>query len=179
MWWVIGFLAAPALAIFMLVKGLSDLPNAWDAAHGHGQLGTLHVTSKSCSFHSFGGYRCTGLYGDYVSDDESTTVRHVFLDAIPRGAQVGGDVRVRYLAGRQAPVVYKAGGSSDWILIGGLMIAAVITLLVWSATVHARLRDESLPWMLKPWTKPTVIRDERSPDKTGHRRRPRKRRPRR
>lgn len=175
-WWFVAGVMAPALAIYMLVTGPGDLANAWKAAHGGGQLGTLHVTRKECGYHRVTGYICTGLHGDYTSDDRATFLQDAFLDGIPRGARIGSDVKVRLLGERNPTIVYRASGSHEWLLIGALLLAALAALSVWALTVTARLRGQYLPWMIRPWTKPRVGRDPRSPDKTGHRRRRRKRR---
>lgn len=173
-WWGMAYVVAPFLAIVMLWIGGGQISDAWSAAHGGGQLGILHVTSRECSYHRFGGYRCSGLFGNYTSADGATTLHHAFLDAVPHHAGVGSDLTVRWLGERNPAIVYTATGSHEWLLIAALMLAAVITLGVWSIAVYARTHGRYPPWMTKPWAKPPPIRDQRAADKTGHLRRRRK-----
>jgi hypothetical protein len=142
--WLLGFVVAPAMAVFLLVVAGPDLGDAWSAAHGGGLLGTLHVNSVEC------GRAGCSLDGGYTSQSGDTRVPHVHLDADPHGAGVGSDVPVRYFPGHVA--VYTSSGSHEWIIIAVLLLASAVGLVVWTLTVCARGLGIWLPWMDKPVT---------------------------
>ena len=76
-------------------------------------------------------------------------------------------MRVRFTDQRHPPIVYKASGSHEWLLIATFMLAAVGAFMVWGLTVRARLTGRLLPWMLDRF-RFRMPRATRAPDKTGH-----------
>jgi hypothetical protein len=170
-WWALGYLFTPVAGVLILISTSGRIGGAWDAAHGGGLLGSLQVQREDCSYHAVGGNQCTGLYGAFQSDDGTVSLPNAFLDGIPAGAGPGSDVRVRFTGQRHPPIVYKASGSHEWLLIAAFMLAAIGGFVVWGLTVRARLQGRFLPWM---WDRPRSRspRDARAPDKTGHTERP-------
>jgi hypothetical protein len=129
------------------------------------------VQREECSYHRVGGNQCTGLYGSFQSDDGTVSLPSAFLYGIPAGAGPGSDLRVRFTGQRHPPIVYKASGSHEWLLIAAFMVAGVGALIVWGLTVRARLTGRLLPWMLdRPQFR--TPRATRAADKTGHNDRP-------
>jgi hypothetical protein len=171
MWWALGYLLVPVASVFILISTSGSIGGAWDAAHGGGLLGTLQVQREACSSHAVGGNQCTGLYGSFQSDDGTVSLPSAFLDGIPAGSGPGSDVRVRFAGQRDPPIVYKARGSHEWLLIAAFMLVGAAGLIMWGLTIAARVQGRLLPWILdRPRFRSP--RATRAPDKTGHNGRP-------
>jgi hypothetical protein len=136
-WWGFSRVLVPVLAAVTLFFGLQDIGPAWSAAHGGGRPGTFAATERSCST---GKITTCGFFGTYVSDDGTVRLSWVWLDEPPRGLEEGDTTPVVYAGGRSRPTVYAAYRSTEWLIIGGLGVVAVVALAVWARTVLSDIR---------------------------------------
>ena len=74
------------------------------------------------------------------SDDGTVRLSRVWLDEPPRGLAEGDTTPVVYAGGRSRPTVYAAHRSTEWLIIGGLVVVAVVALAVWVRTVLSGIR---------------------------------------
>jgi hypothetical protein len=125
--WFYEDVLVPGLALVVVFFTVQDLPTAWRAAHGGGRPGTFVALERSCGHHS----HC-GFYGDYESADRTVRLAHVWLDEPPRDLVVEGSTDVVWVHGRDPQVVFRARGSYEWLLIAGLLVAA-LGALGWTA----------------------------------------------
>jgi hypothetical protein len=170
----------PILAVYLVVTAPSFLPSALAAARGHGTVGLLHVTARDCEWHRVGGEVCT-LRGTFVAADGRTRLPNASLDADPDGASVGDDVHAVWEGERNPNVVYIPHSPLEFVVGVGLVTASVVGLMVWAATIRARLQGRR-PWRMFEIPRYEPIRtprDRRAPDKRGHESRRRRRRKRR
>ncbi len=85
-----------ALAIFVLILSVVDLPDAIRAAQDEGKHGTFTTQREECSFRS----RCR-YFGGFVSDDGSVRQRDAYIDTGVEEVGVCGWPIHRRLAGRE------------------------------------------------------------------------------
>lgn len=142
-WWFIGYVMVPACAVIAVVRFTPAVPQAWDASHGAGTRGVLHVTSKECGDHRFVGYTCDGLNGYFVSADGRTRENGVFFNGVPSGIHTGSTIRVRYLGGE---IVYPNGRNLDWLWDAVCVVVGVLAMGCWVWIVRRQLLGRRMPW---------------------------------
>ncbi|SRR6266498_1869062 len=135
--WIFAWVIPPFFALLILIAAPADLGPAWKAAHGAGPRGTFIVERMECNDFRRIGPRCTGLHGTFVPDNDPDIQSAAFLDTIPRGSRIGDHIEVIH-GPRDA--VYLAHDSHEWMIITGLIVAAVITLLIWGGRLMLTAR---------------------------------------
>lgn len=123
--------AAPALAVVVLVFAGQELGSAWSAHLREGTAGTFTADHQRCSESGRGGRTCHWR-GDFVSDDGTVSRDDVRLRS---GAEVpgpGGTVDALDVGGD----VFPADGGSDWFWTTLLVVAATGGLIWWAWTLQ-------------------------------------------
>lgn len=134
MYGCLWYVAAPLIAVMLILVAARDAGPAYTAQFGSpGTQGTFTATEE----HS--GKGGPGFSGRFVSDDGSVVRADVRLVG-DEGVERVGDEHGAYDTGHPHSV-YSTSGSSDWLLLTVLGLAAVIVLVLWAVTVVRRFRN--------------------------------------
>jgi hypothetical protein len=119
-------IVVPAIAILILVIGVSDIPVAVAAARDEGIPGTF--TSKRSECYRSG---CS-FYGTFVSDDGAVELEDALIDD---GVEIVAErVPAQYVEGSRVDKVYQRH-SRDWVWLGLLLAMSVAYVAGWGLLV--------------------------------------------
>jgi hypothetical protein len=131
LWWILKWLAFPALALFLILTGATRIGPAAAAAQGHGTRGYFVPTQVSC------GHGCTWR-GDFMLPGGQITRKGVSLDN-PHGPLRRGEPVAALDTGEQGTVFPPHGGRL-WILLLIEIVAGTVIAGLWAWRVPLRAR---------------------------------------
>ncbi|MGW6195736.1 hypothetical protein ACWF0M_06275 [Kribbella sp. NPDC055110] len=128
-----------AVAVFILVIALVDLPGSVRAARNEGVPGTFTAVRKECKpVWEKGGGGCS-YFGDFVSRDGAVRLTDVFYEGDP--GDIGDSVAAQYVGTTDPPRVHKVS-SDEWVFVGLFILGSsgYLVFRVWSGlrTLHRR-----------------------------------------
>ena len=110
-----------ALAVFILVTALGDLPDSVRAARNEGIPGTFTAVRKVCrSVWDRAGGGCS-YYGDFVSRDGAVRLNDVFYEGNP--GDIGDVVPAQYADTADPPRVHEVD-SHEWIFVVAFIVGS-------------------------------------------------------